>query len=179
MRWMYDASEPPAEPPHWHVAGGYIGGNTPHVWTRDEWKAQPAPYLLPIWTASDREDTAAAAGQDAWDIITALNMLGVPRGVTIAVDTETTVYSRYIPALSDFLLGQVRLMNYGSFSFVTRNPLTSGGRWAADWTGQVQTGLELDHTHGIVAVQIADDKMLSKPWDWSLIDAGIPLWARP
>src|SRR3979411_1192168 len=29
VRWMYDASTPPPNPPHWHVAAGYIGGGTP------------------------------------------------------------------------------------------------------------------------------------------------------
>lgn len=178
MRWMYDASVPPPSPPNWHVAGGYIGGDTPHVWSREEWRAQPAPYLLPIWTASNRADTPEAAGQDAWEIISSLELLGVPRGATVAIDTETTVYNVYLQALSDFL-GPWVVMNYGSLSYVTRNPLTTGGRWAAKWTDQVATGLELIGVDGIRAVQIASAPMLGRPWDWSLIDPNLPLWPRP
>ena len=180
LRWMYDASEPPPQPPHWHAAAGYIGGDTPHVWTLAEWKAQPAPLLLPIFTASNRLDNACAAGEDAWEILNELAGLGVPRGCTVVVDTETTLYTAYLRALDRFVHdGGYPLMNYGSLSFVIRNPLTSGGRWAADWTGLVQTGLVLDGVDGIRAIQIASSAMTGHPWDWSLIEDSIPLWQRP
>lgn len=179
LRWMYDASTPPASPPHWHVAAGYIGGDTPHVWTKAEWLAQPAPELLPIFTASNRADSAAAAVTDNGAIHAALEALGVPYGATVVVDIETRVYTAYLEELNELLLHQWPLMVYGSLSTVVHNPLTSGGRWAADWTDLVSTGIELVGTDGIKAAQIADDRMLGRPWDWSLIDSSVPLWAKP
>lgn len=50
---MYDAAYPPANPPHWDAAAGYIGGDTPHVWSAAEWRAQPVRYWLPIYVRSN------------------------------------------------------------------------------------------------------------------------------
>ncbi len=178
LRWMYDASTPPASPPPWHVAAGYIGGNPPHVWTEAEWDAQPAPVRLPIFTASNREDTAAAAVTDSGAIHAALEALGVPYGCTVAVDIETRVYGPYLEELDELLARQWPLMTYGSLSTIVHNPLTSGGRWAAHWTDLVATGIDLVGTDGIKAAQIANAGMLNRPWDWSLIDSSVPLWVK-
>ena len=178
LRWMYDASTPPPDPPHWHVAAGYIGGDTPTVWTLDQWKAQPAPYLLPIWTASNREDTAADAGEDAWGIIQALAKLGVPGPVTVAVDIETSVYGTYLKALNDFVVPHA-LLAYGSLSFLVKNPKTSGGRWAGDWTDNINDAVILAGTDDIVAVQYANSQMTGHPWDHSLIEDTVRLWENP
>ena len=37
---MWDASTPPASVPGgpWDAAAGYIGGDTPHIWTVAEWR---------------------------------------------------------------------------------------------------------------------------------------------
>jgi hypothetical protein len=36
---MFDASTPPASaPPGYRAVAGYIGGDTPHVWTGAEWR---------------------------------------------------------------------------------------------------------------------------------------------
>ena len=180
MRWMYDASTPPLTPPKWHVAAGYIGGDTPHVWTPAEWARQPAAELLPIWTASNRADTGDAAVDDAADIVRALEDLGVPRGCSVCVDTETTLYTHYLEVL-DFELTQARypLINYGSYSFVIRNPVTAGGRWAASWTDNIMAGVDLAGRDRIVAVQWADDVMLHIGYDASVIEDQVPLWRRP
>jgi hypothetical protein len=175
---MYDASTPPASPPKWHVAAGYIGGDTPYVWTIDEWKAQPTPYLLPIWTASNRTDDTCAAGEDAWGIITKLAELSVPGPVTVAVDIETAVYSTYLKALNQFIAPH-KLMVYGSLSTLTRNPVTSGGRWAGTWTDNIDSAIILAGTDDIVAVQFANSAMTGHPWDWSLIESPVPLWVNP
>jgi hypothetical protein len=178
LRWMYDASTPPKNPPHWHVAAGYIGGDTPNVWTLAEWKAQPAPYLLPIWTASNRDDTAADAGEDAWGIIKKLSSLGVPGPVTVALDIETAVYSTYLLALNDFLAPH-KLMTYGSLSSLVRNSATSGGRWAGDWTDNINIATDLIGTDDIVALQYANSQMTGHPWDHSLIEDTVLLWKNP
>jgi hypothetical protein len=178
LRWMYDAADPPADPPPWHVAAGYIGGDTPHVWTPEQWRAQPVPYLLPIWSASDREDTACAAGQDAWDITLALAGLGVPHEATVAVDIEEAVYTTYLAALSGFLDPRP-VLAYGSMSTLLRNRRPSGGFWAGDWTDRIGTGIQLVGTDGLRAVQWASAQMLGKPWDQSVIEDTVPLWKHP
>lgn len=178
QRWMYDASEPPSDPPHWHVAAGYIGGDTPHIWTLEEWKAQWAPFLLPIWTASNRDDTAASAGNDAWAMWSVLEKLGVPHGVTIAVDIETAVYKTYLPALDEFL-NPWKIMAYGSMSTLLKNAVPSGGFWAGDWTDTILTGVDINGTEGIVAVQWASSTQLGKDYDASVIESSVPLWGKP
>lgn len=56
----YDASKPPRQPyPKAAAAFGYIGGDTPHVWTLQEWLDATQGGALrsgPIWTADYRTD---------------------------------------------------------------------------------------------------------------------------
>ena len=61
MRRMYDAAYPPSNPPHWDAAAGYIGGDTPHVWTAAEWARQPVRYRLPIFVRSNPTGVLARA----------------------------------------------------------------------------------------------------------------------
>ena len=181
MRWMYDASVPPKTPPHWHVAGGYLDSDdTPHVWPMPEWLSQPAPELLPIWAAANRADTGEAGLDDAVRIVRNLEQLGVPKGCSVVVDTETTLYTTYLEVL-DFELTQARypLINYGSYSFVIRNPDTAGGRWAALWTDHIMDGVDLIGRDRIVAAQWASATMLGRDFDASVIEDQVPLWRRP
>jgi hypothetical protein len=177
IRWMYDAAFPPKNPPHWHVCAGYIGGNTPHAWTKDEWNAQWAPLRLPIFTANNRTDDAAAAHIDAGIIKTALRELCVPEGCVVCVDTETTVYTEYLSVLN-VQVQPWHLMNYGSFSYVIRNPQVSAGRWAADWTDHIFDGVDLLGQDRIEAVQWANSVMIHTDYDASVIQETLPLWRK-
>jgi hypothetical protein len=181
LRWMYDAAFPPARPPRWYAVAGYIGGDTPHVWTRAEWDAQPAPFRLPIWTADNRVNSPASAAADAPLILAKLEELGVPPGVTIALDGETRIFPAYLEEL-DELVRPYWLLDYGSLSFVTSNPLTTGGRWAAEWVpphGNIGAAVALAGHQDINAVQWASAEMRGTAWDWSLIEDGMRLWAAP
>lgn len=174
MRWMYDAATPPPKPPHWHVAAGYIGGDTPHVWTRAEWDAQWSPCRLPIFVHTGA-DTSADAEADARSIVDALHRLRVPRNASVVVDTETGIYHTYLTVLSERLWAQrYSLINYGSLSFVTQNARTHGGRWAADWTGAP----EMAPGDDIVATQCISAAQLGRPYDMSVIDGNVPLWRK-
>jgi hypothetical protein len=175
MRWMYDAAYPPKNPPHWHVAAGYIGGDTPHVWTKAEWDAQWAPRRLPIFTHTGA-DTAQAAQGDAELILRALHDLGVPKGSSVALDGEMRIFTQYLGTLDRLIwAGGHPLIDYNSLSVILKNPRTRGGRWSADWNEK----LELDHGSAIVATQCFSDTQLGKPWDMSVIEDVVPLWHAP
>lgn len=174
MRWMYDASIPPQNPPHWHVAAGYIGGDTPHVWTAAEWDAQWSPRRLPIFVHTGA-DTGADAEGDAKAILAQLGKLRVPRGCSVAVDTEEGIYGDYLTVLSQRLWAErYSLINYGSLAFVVKNATTHGGRWAADWTGSIGMVPGDD----IVATQWISASQLGTVYDASVIDGNVPLWRR-
>jgi hypothetical protein len=171
MRRMFDAAFPPASPPDWEVVAGYIGGNTPHVWTEAEWARQRARWQLPIFTRSHDGDPAA----DARQAVSWLTAHHVPKGVVVALDYEKRVDASYLRAF-DSAVGRAgwRVMLYGSLSTVLDNPRPSGGYWVAHWTGVAH--LE----PGSAATQWASDAMLSQPWDASLVADSTPLWdTRP
>jgi hypothetical protein len=172
---MYDASTPPADPPHWHVVAGYIGGNTPHVWTKQEWDHQHAPFRLPIFTANNRPDTVEAARTDAAVIKRELEALGAEEGVCVALDIETRVFGPYIRELN-VIMQPWHLMEYGSFSTIIQNPQVSAGRWAADWTDNIFGGVDLVGQDRIVAVQWASADQRHLPYDSSVIVDSLPLW---
>lgn len=166
---MYDAAYPPASPPNVDAVAGYIGGDTPHVWTAAEWARQPARYRLPIYVRSN--PTIALAGPDATDTIAWLRAHKAPKGTAVALDLETAVHAAYVKAFDKAVhaAGWV-VLAYGSLSTIFRNPGTSGGYWVAHYTG---------HAHmenGAVATQWASDQQLGKPWDLSDVADSVPLW---
>lgn len=178
LRWMADASVPPASRPHLYAIAGYIGGDTPEVWTPNDWAGQPALFRLPIYTAANREDIACAAGEDAWEIRDALTALSVPLRFTVAVDIETRVYSTYLQALDAFLSPRP-LMVYGSLSTLLRCPLTSGGRWAAEWGHGIDPALHDIGQHGIRAFQWENAEQAGRDYDLSVIESDVLLWPGP
>src|SRR6266545_3809328 len=91
---MWDAAFPPASPPKWEAVAGYIGGNTPHVWTDQEWARQQARWRLPIFTRSHDGDPSA----DAAHAIRWMTAHHVPKGVCVALDFETRVDATYLHA---------------------------------------------------------------------------------
>src|SRR6266700_5256935 len=92
---MFDASTPPASAPHgYRAVAGYIGGDTPHVWTDAEWRRFGRLRKLPIWVRSN--PAAVKAETDAFGALERLFELHVPRGVTVALDLETAVNGDYV-----------------------------------------------------------------------------------
>lgn len=162
---MYDAAYPPAHPPAWPAVAGYIGGNTPHVWTADEWAHQPARYRLPIWVQS--HPGSADVARDAAAAVTMLHKLGAPKGCTVALDFETAVNASYVKAFDKVLhAAGYPVILYGSISTVTHNPRPSGGYWAAHYTGTPH------QESGALATQYAN----GTAYDSNVIDATVPLW---
>lgn len=75
---VQDASNPQGVP--WQagviVTAGYIGGDTPHVWTADDWSVWKTRFRIPIWVRSNPGQVDAT--QDANDCVAALQALGAP-----------------------------------------------------------------------------------------------------
>jgi hypothetical protein len=169
---MYDASIPPPDP-HRDVCAGYIGGDTPHLWSDAEWASQSARWRLPIYVCDNPGSRNAIS--DANAAIGWMSAHAVPRGSALALDYETAVDGAYAAAFDKAVVrAGYRTLLYGSLSTVTRNPRPSAGYWAADWTGAPHL------VPGTEATQYASDTMLGEPYDLSLVSDTLVLWdTRP
>lgn len=172
MRRMFDAAFPPPTPPPWEVAAGYIGGNTPHVWTDQEWARQPARWRLPIFTRStggDPNDDGAAAVR--W-----LRAHGAPPGCCVGLDFETRIDAAYLRTF-DWIVQQAGYLTmvYGTRRTVLQNPRPSGGFWVADWPAPGQTGIP--HLYpGSAATQWSGSGPFGGAFDPNLVADTTPLW---
>lgn len=164
---MGDAAYPPDPPASLPVFAFYIGGNAEHVWTEAEIAALHSRRVLPIWVNTDPNANAAL---HAADIIDWLHAHEYARGETVALDSESVPMDRYLSELDAHLHGAgYPLMNYESKGAMPANPLTTGGRWVADWTG-------IPHLFpDSRATQYATSEMIGRPWDASVIDDSVPL----
>jgi len=167
-RTLYDASSPPPDP-HLDVCGGYIGGDTPHIWSDAEWAGQSARWRLPIYTCDNpgqRNPTTDAQFAVSW-----MHTHGVPAASAVALDFETAVNGSYVASFDAVVVaGGYRTLLYGSLSTVTRNPRPSAGYWTASWTGSPH----LDA--GAAATQYISDTQLGRGYDLSQVADGLVLW---
>lgn len=160
---MWDASTLPDPQPTTPVAAFYVGGDTPHVYTDAEVKAIRARYGVPIWTGYDFQHDGAT---EADKVIAWLRARGWKTGTLVAVDTEELVIPDFLAAFNQRITAAGWLvLHYESKSAIAGNPATSGGKWAADWTG-------IPHLRpGDTATQYVPDSWLGAPYDLSLIRA--------
>lgn len=143
----------------------YIGGDTPHVWTRAEVDAITTRFRLPIFVRSDPQ--LASPVHDADVAVTALKLLGAPRGSLVAWDSETSVDPTYIKTVYGALHSHgYALLDYGSQSHVFENENPDGYYWGADPTGRPHI--------------VPGDEMTQFAWhagyDEDLALANIPFW---
>lgn len=111
--------------PRVDVACGYIGGDTPHVWTPQEWAGRPERWRLPIYVRSFAGNGAADGAQArGW----AQNMR-MPAGAVIAYDLEQLQDAPMVNAFKAAIAPYV-CMVYGAESFVRANPAPW---WEAAW----------------------------------------------
>lgn len=164
---MFDASTPPkATPEGYKAAAGYIGGDTPHVWTELEWTRLGRMPKLPIFVRSD--PGAASAITDAVDALCMCYHLRIPRGTPIVLDLEMAVNAAYVT-----VFGRVvhwfgyRVWPYGSASTIFRNPPLDG-YWVADYRG---IGPFMHSGRNVRATQYEAgglyDSSLIKYWSWA------------
>lgn len=164
---MWDASSLPDPQPTTPVAAMYAGGDTPHDVTDAQLAAIRARWMVIIWTGYDHMNDGAieAAAFIAW-----LHAHHWTPGTIVAVDTEELIIPDFIAAFNAAVTSAGwLLMDYQSKVAIPSNPPTSGGKWAADWTG-------IPHLRpGDTATQYVPDKWLGAPYDLSLIRADVPL----
>jgi hypothetical protein len=130
---FYDAAYPPANPPQADGCAGYIGGDTPHVWTADEWASQPSSLRLPVFVRSNPPGPGAAADVNA--AVAQLKALKAPLGCLVAWDMETSADPSYISQVYTLLWNAgYALIVYGTESDVEGNRNPDGYYWGADWT---------------------------------------------
>lgn len=164
---MWDASNLPDPQPTVPVGAMYAGGDTPHDVTDAQLAAIRARWGVIIWTGYDHANDGAieAARFIAW-----LHAHKWTPGTHVAVDTEELVIPGFLTAFNAAVTAAGwLLLHYESKNAIPGNPPTSGGLWAADWTG-------IPHLRpGDTATQYVPDKWLGAPYDLSLIKATAPL----
>jgi hypothetical protein len=143
MRSGFDTSDPGlVHLTGFDVAGGYLGGNTPHVWTRQQWDDQPARWRAPLWTPWPTVDPV----QQGLNVAAALHDLGAPAGCIVFLDMEGTVNAALVNAIAaEVNKGGYIVGVYGSESAVFGNPPRSG-YWVALWDG---IAANYEHPHAI------------------------------
>ena len=128
---MWDAANPPrTSPKGYQAAAGYIGGDTPHVWTVEEWERLGRLPKLPIYV---RSNDGTDPHEDAFQTLKRLYQIGCPPGSRIALDMETRVNANYVATFYRRVrFFGYRLWVYGSAVSVFRNPACNG-YWVADF----------------------------------------------
>lgn len=131
-----DAAFPPGQVyPNAGAVLGYIGGNTPHIWTPDEWRRFQDRAQFPIWVGYQESDPVGHAREAA----AAMLRLGWTPNLTnnrrlCLLDFETQISASWVNSFADTLFTEgYETAVYGSIAFVFRNPLRSG-YWVADYT---------------------------------------------
>ena len=131
---MFDAAYPPSSPyPGCQAVAGYIGGNTPHVWTAAEWQRFGHLRQFPIWTGY-AEANPTHHGKQAVAAMQALGWAaGRPNRRAVIVDEETEVNAAWIDAFAAVVWAAgYQTFIYGSLATVLDNP-PKEGYLVADW----------------------------------------------
>lgn len=175
MRTGFDISDPGSVAIEgFDVAGGYLGGATPHVWTKDQWHAQPARFRSCFWVL----DAVRDPGRQADEAVAMMHDLAAPEGSIIWLDVE----GLHQPAAVNAFANRVHAWKfftgvYGQESTVFSNPPRSGYYVALfDKVGRLY-----EHPHSI-AKQYADKAVVTGGLeaDLSVFGDHVPLWdTRP
>lgn len=167
-RTMWDASTPPTpHPTGYDAAAGYIGGDTPHIWTLQEWRQLGSTAKLPIWVQDGPQPSHAEA--EAFTALERLYEIGCPRGSTVALDLETSATAAtqaYVKTFHSVMQwAGFYVWVYGSRSTVFTNP-PCDGYWVADYTGQPHfaAGPSVRATQWTSGPAV--DKSVVKYWSW-------------
>lgn len=167
----FDAAFPPQKAPAGHKAVfGYIGGNTPHVWTLAEWLRFQHLYQFPIWTGY-HESHPVQMAKDAVSAALSLGWLRHPRHPRVIFnDFETEIDPEWSNAFADQVKSEGFITaTYGSLSFVLKNKRHNGYFWTAEFNGLA----ELPDSISPGSVVIADQYLGNVTWENTEIDLNV------
>jgi hypothetical protein len=163
---MWDAAYPVGTwPKGYSIGAGYIGGDTPHIWTTQEWGRYGKRRKLPIYTQN--HPNTATAEQEGFAALKRLYEIECPKGNPVAWDAEDAVNHDWSNIFASVLAwGGYRLWVYGQASTVFNN-LPHNGYWVAGWTGTPYMSTHPD----VRATQYASgkdwDSSTVKPWQYT------------
>ena len=155
------------------VVLGYVGGETPHVWTAGEVRAAEAAVgtWWPIWTAPNpnaRLD-ATQGRRDAAGMVAALRTLGISAGVPVFYDIEQSSYAASPSGARSAWQGwRLTMQSAGwkqAFPYV---PWSAEYGWAANWTNTRPDSLPA----GLIGWQY-EGNTDSRGYDLSVFDAAL------
>jgi len=168
---MFDASAsiPTTVPPGFGAVAGYIGGDTPHVWTPKEWQRFSSLRQFPIWVDDQETADPIVSGTKA---AAAAKKLGWrdDHSRAIVLDIEQTVKPVWVSKFSQRIntLGYL-LIVYGAGDFVAkvkaaRNWVANGSVNPGFVTGQYAVAYQVYFDQklngGVVDISIIGDDML-------------------
>jgi len=169
---MFDASVPPNSPyPGCRAVAGYIGGNTPHVWSAAEWnRASDNGRLaqLPIWVAFGETDPVGHAKQAAAAAVS----LGwaphhSPDWRAIVADVEAVQETAWLEAFGT----QLRAEGFLCWPYMSASALSSDPPgytvWLARWDGVA----DVPPIHDVIAHQYTHDR----PFRSTTVDLSVVL----
>lgn len=166
----FDAAFPPRAPfPGCAGVCGYVGGNTPHVWTATEWNAASDNGRLgqlPIWVGFGEADPAEHARQAA----AAATALGWepfhrPDWRAIVADMEAVSELAWLLAFGD----ELRRFGFLCWPYFSEVALPSDPPgftvWLAEWNGVA----DVPAIHDVIGHQYAP----SVPFDNTQVDLSV------
>jgi hypothetical protein len=133
---------------------GYVGGVTPHAWSRAEVQraVDAVGAWWPIWTAPNPSArlTASQGAMDGAAMVAGMRKLGVGTGVPCFYDIERSTYDAdSVGARAAWQAWQAQLDAAGWSAAWPYVPTAAGYGWLANWTGHRPTDLPA----GVVGVQ--------------------------
>lgn len=152
--------------------GGYVGGHTPHDWTKDEVAHLEATGRAwwGIWTAPEaRALTLTDATEDAANMAHGLAALGRPKVMPVFWDVEYSTYHADPQAANKY--GPIWCTAMNSLGYPNAGwygPCDSNASWRACWTGQAPATLP----NGVLGVQY-DHALHNDAYDISVFDPSL------
>jgi hypothetical protein len=163
----FDAAFPPGKPyPGSKVVCGYIGGNTPHIWTLDEWHRFADLTQFPIWVGYNDRDPEA----DARTAVSRMEELGWTKGLVnntraVILDFETEINPEWVDDFAVIVRANgYQTMPYGSESTILQDPVRAG-RWIALYDERA----DIPADPGAVAHQYK----ANVPWNGTAVDLSV------
>ena len=152
---MADASMPGKEKvmAGCQIIAGYIGGDTPHVWTEEDWHRPEFTGFkkLPIFVRSNAVGSVGGKA-DGFTALEALFTLGVPIGSAVVYDRETNEDAEGSAAFDEVLnwVGY-HPIQYGSMDNIFKHP--------SPWFPADPTGTpHIVDRNGVEMTQYIDDQ---------------------